>query len=99
MNNVLYGFAAVLDTLLTGYQWVVIIRALLSWVSPDPHNPIVRALSALTDPLFAWMHRRVRLYFGGLDFAPLIVLVVILFLKYALVENLFELAGARMRHG
>lgn len=94
MHNVLYGFAAVLDTLLTGYQWIVIIRAILSWVSPDPRNPLVRALSALTDPLFLWMHRRVRLYFGGLDFAPLVVIVVIIFLKYAVVDNLYEFAGA-----
>lgn len=92
MGNVVLGLAEVVDSLLTLYQWIVIIRAVLSWVNPDPRNPIVRALSALTDPVFFWLHRRVRLYFGGLDFAPLVVLVTILFLKYALVRNLFVLA-------
>lgn len=94
MDYVILGFTKVLDTLLEGYKWIVIIRAVLSWVSPDPRNPVVRMLGSLTDPLFYWLHRRVRLIFGGLDLAPLVVLMAILFLQYALVGNLYRLAGA-----
>ena len=92
MGNVVLGFAEVFNMLLTLYQWIVIIRAILSFVSPDPRNPIVRALSQLTDPVFYWLRRRLPLVFGGLDFSPLLVLAGILFLKYALVENVYHLA-------
>lgn len=92
MGNILLGFAEVIDSLLTMYQWVVIIRALLSFVNPDPRNPIVRALAALTDPVFRWFHRRLPLIHGGLDFTPLVVLLIIMFLKYALVGNLRHFA-------
>ena len=92
MGNVVLGLAEVIDTLLSIYQWVVIIRALLSFVSPDPRNPVVRALAALTDPLFRWLHRRIPLIYGGLDFAPMVVLLAVIFLKYALVRNLLLLA-------
>lgn len=92
MGNILYGFAAVFDMLLTMYQWVVIIRAVISFVSPDPHNPIVRILSQLTDPVFYWLRRRIPLVYGGLDFSPLVVLAAILFLKFALVQNLLKAA-------
>lgn len=57
---------------------VVIVSAVISFVNPNPYNPIVRVLSALTSPLFSWFRRRLPLVYGGIDFSPLLVIVLIL---------------------
>ena len=91
--NIFNGLALVLDIVLTIYFWIVIIAALLSFVRPDPHNPIVRTLRMLTEPVFYHIRRRFRfLVQGGFDFTPLVVLLVIHFLKAALVSSLFTAA-------
>ncbi len=72
--------------LLDLYTWVVVIRALLSWVGPDPYNPIVRLLHQLTEPLLAPLRRLVsprRL--GGLDLSPLLLILIIQFVRYGLI--------------
>jgi len=80
------GFGYSLLTLLLGvldlYTWVIIIRALLSWVSPDPYNPIVRALAMLTEPVLRPLRRLVPPHkLGGLDLSPLLAILAILFVK------------------
>ncbi len=91
LGNLLSAVAAVLDIILTVYMWVIIIRALISWVNPDPYNPIVRALYAVTEPVLAPIRR--RLGFGiGIDFSPMVVILAILFLKYFLIASLREAA-------
>ena len=76
-------------------MWVVIISALLTWVNPDPYNPIVRTLRNLTEPVF-WRIRRWMpfLNVGGLDLSPVVVLLAIVFLKTFLVGNLYNLSFA-----
>jgi YggT family protein len=74
-------------------MWVVIISALLSWVNPDPYNPIVRILRNLTDPVFYRVRKWVPFVFiGGIDLSPILVLLAIMFLRTALVGNLYRLA-------
>jgi len=87
------GIAQVLSIVLNLYMWIVIISALLSWVNPDPYNPIVRTLRNLTEPVF-WRVRRWMpfLMVGGMDLTPVVVLLAIVFLKTFLVGNLFRLA-------
>ncbi len=63
------------------YTWIIIVRALLSWVNPDPYNPIVRFLYNVTEPVLGWVRRHVPVVFGGLDLSPLLVLLVIYFLR------------------
>ncbi len=90
-GNILTGLAFVTDIALTLYMWVIIARALISWVSPDPWNPIVQFLDRATEPVLAPIRRR----FGwrmGIDVSPLIAILVILFLQYAVVQSLRELA-------
>ncbi|HNU82159.1 MAG: YggT family protein [Acidobacteria bacterium] len=84
------GFGFSLLQLVVGlldlYTWVVVIRALLSWVGPDPYNPIVRLLHQLTEPLLAPLRRLVsprRL--GGLDLSPLLLILIIQFVRYGLI--------------
>ncbi|MBE9535769.1 MAG: YggT family protein, partial [Proteobacteria bacterium] len=73
------------------YMWVIIARAVISWVNPDPYNPIVQFLYKATDPLLYRVRRRMP-DFGGIDFSPIIVILVIVFLQSFLVQTLNNLA-------
>ncbi|MEW6298880.1 MAG: YggT family protein [Thermodesulfobacteriota bacterium] len=90
--NFLYALANVLNMLLSLYMWIIIIRAVVSWVSPDPYNPIVRFLYAATDPLLYRVRRALPVSFGGIDFSPIIVIVAIIFLQSFLVQSLRDLS-------
>jgi YggT family protein len=92
VGNLIGALAYILDLALTIYMYVIIARALLSWVNPDPYNPIVRFLYTITEPVLYWVRRRVPVLFGGLDLAPLVVLLGIIFLQRFLVATLFDLA-------
>ena len=81
----------VLGLVLTLYLYIVIARALVSWVNPDPRNPIVRFLYNATEPLL-YRVRRVVPYMGGIDFSPLVVIIGIYFLQGFLVASLMDLA-------
>lgn len=63
------------------YKWVVIIAALLTWLRPDPHNPIVQMLYRLTEPAYAFIRRYIPTNFGGIDLAPFILILVLIFLE------------------
>lgn len=90
-GNMLEGLAHVLDWVLTLYMYVIIARALISWVNPDPFNPIVQFLERVTEPVLApirrWMGWRM-----GIDLSPIIAILIIIFLQYAVVRSLFEFA-------
>ncbi len=73
-------------------MWIVIARAVISWVSPDPYNPIVRFLYAATEPVLYRLRRYLPLYAGGIDFSPIVVIVAIYFLQSFLVQSLYDLA-------
>lgn len=98
LGNILIGLGNVLDILLSVYMWIVIVGALISWVNPDPYNPIVRFLRSATYPVFAWVRSRVRLTAGGIDFSPVVVIAAIVFLRYALARSIVE-AGIRLKGG
>jgi len=92
LSNLLVAVASVLSILLSIYKWILIIRAVISWVNPDPYNPIVRFLHAATDPLLYRVRRALPLDFGGIDFSPIIVIAAIYFLEIFLVGSLNDLA-------
>jgi YggT family protein len=91
-KNLLIAVASILDFALTAYMWIIIIRAVLSWVNPDPYNPLVRAIASITDPVLSWLRRRFPLMAGSIDFSPLLVIFAIYFLRTFLVKTLFDLA-------
>lgn len=95
--NFIGAVASILNTLLTLYMYVIIARAIISWVNPDPYNPIVRFLIRATDPVL-YRVRRILPSTGGLDLSPLIVLLAIFFLQKFLVASLFDLA-TRLKFG
>ena len=92
LRHLIEALVSLLNTALTIYMWLIIGRALLSWVNPDPYNPIVRFLYSVTEPVLGWVRRRVPMIFGGLDLSPLLVLLAIVFLQRFLVSTLWDLA-------
>lgn len=91
VGNTLLGLATVLDYILTFYTWIVIARALISWVNPDPWNPIVQFLTRATEPVLAPIRR--RLGWGmGVDLSPLIVIAAIWFVQIAVVQSIKDIA-------
>jgi YggT family protein len=91
--NFLIAAASVLGMLITLYTYVIIARAIISWVNPDPYNPIVRFLYNVTEPVLYRVRRTIPFaYAGGLDFSPLIVLFALYFLQLFLVRSLQDFA-------
>lgn len=95
-SNLIFALANILHIVLNLYMWIVIARALLSWVNPDPHNPIVRFLYNVTEPVLYAIRRRVPMFLGGVDFSPMVVILGIYFLDSFLVPTL---AGMAVRMG
>ena len=91
-GNVLEGIATILGWMLEIYMWVIIIRALISWVNPDPYNPIVQILYRLTDPVLYQIRKRLGMGSMGFDFSPIIAILLIAFLQIAVVGSLKDLA-------
>ena len=94
ISNFLNSIATLLDFILSAYMWIVIGRAVISWVNADPYNPIVRFLREITDPVLNRIRRFIPLYGGGIDFTPMILILVIIFLRSFLVPTLHNMAAA-----
>lgn len=92
LSNFIIASARVIEIALTVYMWIIIIRALISWVNPDPYNKIVIFLYRVTEPVLGPIRRKIPQHNLPIDFSPLIVLLVILFLQYFLVNTIIELA-------
>lgn len=95
--NFLVAVGKVLDIILTIYMYIIIARALISWVNPDPYNPIVNFLNRVTEPVLYRIRKRLPAM-GGLDLSPIIVLLVIFFLQKFAVNSILDL-GYRMKLG
>jgi YggT family protein len=86
------ALAGTLHLLISAYIWVVIIQALISWVRPDPFSPIVQILNKLTFPVYRLLRSKVPTVFGGVDVAPLIVIIALQFLDMFLVKLMYQFA-------
>ena len=94
ISNFLVAIAKILNIALSLYMWIVIGRAIISWVSPDPYNPIVRFLTAITEPVLYPIRRKIPINLGGIDFSPVLVILAIIFLQSFLVKTLLQIAGS-----
>lgn len=90
MNNLLSGIGQILHIALTIYFYIIIVGALISWVNPDPYNPVVRFLRRATEPLFFWLRRHFPLIIGGIDLSPIIALALVQFIDIGIVTSLIE---------
>ena len=91
-GNLLEGIATILHTVLEIYMWVIIIRALISFVNPDPYNPIVQFLQRVTDPVLYQIRKRLGMGNMGIDFSPIIAILLIVLLQKFVVQSLMDIA-------
>lgn len=94
LGHFLKAIALILDIVIFGYMWIVIARAILSWVSPDPYNPIVRFIHNITEPVLYPIRKRIPLFAGGIDLSPIIVILACYFLQIFLVNSLMDLSAS-----
>jgi YggT family protein len=92
VNNFMMALAQLLDFLLSAYMWIIIGRAVISWVNADPYNPIVRFLYEITEPPLSKIRQLLPLSMGGIDFSPMILIMAIMFLQSFLVPTLKQMA-------
>jgi len=90
LSTFIQAIAQILQMVISIYIWIVIIAALVSWVRPDPYNPIVQTLYRLTEPVYAWIRRYIPTVIGGIDLAPLIVIFGLQFIQLFFIRLLFE---------
>jgi YggT family protein len=93
IGNLLFAIAKILNILLNLYMWIIIARAILSWVNIDPRNPIVSLLYQLTDPVLLRIRRHLPLRGVGIDVSPIIAILAIVFLRRFVVATLFDIAS------
>ena len=89
--EIIQGVGGIFISLINVYIWVIIITALLSFVNPDPYNPIVQFLYRVTNPAYAFVRRFMRTDFNGLDFAPLIIIIALQVLIVVLSTLLYNI--------
>ena len=93
LSNLLSALAGILNLTLTILYWLILIRALLSWVNPDPYNPIVQFLYKITEPILYPIRKLLPLDFRfGIDISPIIAFLAILFLRSFLVKTFVDLS-------
>jgi len=93
-RNLLIAVATVLDYVMVIFMFITIARAVLSWVSPDPYNPIVRFIHNVTEPVLYQIRKRLPMMYGGIDFSPIVVILIIIFLRIFVVGSLEGLADS-----
>lgn len=92
LSNFVLALANLVNLALQAYFWIIIARAVLSWVNPDPYNPIVRFLYRITEPVLRPIRRRLPTFAMGLDLSPMVVLLALYVLEWFLVASLRDLA-------
>ena len=90
----LQAVASVMKLVLSLFMWVVIFRAILSWVNPDPYNVIVRFINNVTEPVLHPIRTRWPVNYGNIDFSPIIVILAIIFLQTFVVNSLMRMAAS-----
>jgi YggT family protein len=91
-GHLIEGVAVVIEMILNVYMMIIIAQAILSWVNPDPYNPIVRFIHNVTEPLLSFIRNKIPVIYANIDFSPIIVLLAIVFLRKFLVGSLYGLA-------
>lgn len=93
LQNFIVALAKVIDLILVVYMWLIIARAVFSWVNADPYNKIVIFIYRVTEPVLRPVRRVLPGQNMGIDFSPVVVLLSIFFLRYFLVQTIIQLAG------
>ncbi len=93
ITNFIAAIAEVLHIALTLYMYLIIARAVLSWLNPDPNNQIIQFIYRVTDPPQVWLRKTIPTTVGGFDLSPIIIIFAIIFLDHFIVDTLRQLAA------
>jgi YggT family protein len=93
IGSIIYGLGGILHNLVNVYIWVIIIASLLTWVRPDPNNPIVQVLYRITEPAYALVRRYIPSIYNGIDLSPLIIIIALQILDVILVSMINSIAS------
>jgi YggT family protein len=93
VENLIVALAKIIDLALNIYMWMIIARALISWVNPDPYNPIVTFLYRATEPVMEPIRRLIPIRGLGIDISPIVVIMIIYFLQAFLVKTMMQMTG------
>jgi len=92
VGNFLLSIARILDIIITALYWIIIVKALISWVNPDPFNPIVQFLQRVTEPILNPIRRILKMQFWAIDISPIIAILCLIFIQNFFVRTLTDLA-------
>ncbi len=92
ISNFLNALATLVDFVLSAYMWIIIGRAIISWVNADPYNPIVRFIYEVTEPLLCRIRRVIPIMAGSIDLSPMLLIMAVIFLQSFLVPTLKRMA-------
>jgi YggT family protein len=92
ISNLLLSVARILDIVITLFYWIIIIRALISWVNPDPFNPIVQFLQRATEPILNPIRKTFKMQFWAVDISPIIAVLCLIFIQGFFVKTITDLA-------
>ena len=90
IDSLIIAFSTILINIISLYKWVIIIGAILSWVNPDPYNPIVQMIYRITEPAYALVRRYIPTVFSGVDFSALVLIFIVQFIEIFLTNLLFR---------
>ena len=97
LGNLFIALGSIVDIILNIYMWILIIAVLISWVGPDPYNPVVRFLRSVTEPVLRPVRSRLGV-FGGIDVSPMIKILGIIFVRSFIVRTIIEY-GYKLKGG
>ena len=92
LANFIQALAVILGYVIEIMWWLIVIRALLSWVNPDPYNQIVQFIERATEPILAPFRKLIPSYKIGIDLSPLVAILFLYFLKIFVVQSLLGIA-------
>ena len=92
IGNLIEAIARIIDIGLSIYMWLIVIRALLSWVNPDPYNQIVILLYRVTEPVLYYIRRWIPFRGLGIDISPIVAILIIIFLQSFLIRSMLQMA-------
>ena len=93
LRHLVEALIPILDIIFTAAYWLIILRAIISWVSPDPYNPLVQFLYKVTEPMLAPFRRIIPSFSIGIDVSPIFAIIVIFFLQRFLIPTLYDIAA------
>lgn len=91
LANFIGAVATILNMVITILIWLIMISVVISWVSPDPYNPIVQFLYRTTEPILRPIRRLIP-FRSRIDFSPMIAILVLIFLRFFVIKSLVELS-------